>query len=65
MRAEGQYCWAGAMCQWITRYSASRSGVEPVIRQIFIGRGADVLVTDAPSRKLYIIRKRSGHAIQS
>ena len=38
--------------------------VEPVIRQIFIGRGPDVLVTDALERKLYIIRKRSGHAIQ-
>jgi len=37
---------------------------EPVIRQIFIGRGPDVLVTDALERKLYIIRKRSGHAIQ-
>ena len=38
--------------------------VEPVIRQIFVGRGPDVLVTDALERKLYIIRKRSGHAIQ-
>ncbi len=38
--------------------------VEPVIRQIFIGRGPEVLVTDALERKLYIIRKRSGHAIQ-
>lgn len=38
---------------------------EPVIRQIFIGRGPDVFVTDALERKLYIIRKRSGHAIQA
>ncbi|MFA6313394.1 MAG: glutamate synthase-related protein [Sterolibacterium sp.] len=37
---------------------------EPVIRQIFVGRSTDVLVTDALERKLYIIRKRSGHAIQ-
>ncbi|MGQ0700181.1 MAG: glutamate synthase-related protein [Panacagrimonas sp.] len=37
---------------------------EPVIRQIFIGRGADVLVTDALERKLYVIRKSSGHAIR-
>ena len=36
---------------------------EPVIRQIFIGRGMDVLVTDALERKLYIIRKRSSIAI--
>ncbi|MGA2549915.1 MAG: glutamate synthase-related protein [Burkholderiaceae bacterium] len=38
---------------------------EPVIRQIFIGRGPDVMVTDALERKLYIIRKASGHAIQA
>jgi glutamate synthase (NADPH/NADH) large chain len=37
---------------------------EPVIRQIFIGRGPDVLVTDALERKLYVIRKSSGHAIR-
>jgi glutamate synthase (NADPH/NADH) large chain len=39
--------------------------VEPVIRQVFIGRGAGVTVTDALERKLYIIRKSSGHAIQA
>ncbi|NEX61309.1 glutamate synthase-related protein [Noviherbaspirillum galbum] len=38
---------------------------EPVIRQIFIGRGADIMVTDALERKLYVIRKASGHAIQA
>jgi glutamate synthase domain-containing protein 1 len=38
---------------------------EPVIRQVFIGRGPDVMVTDALERKLYIIRKASGHAIQA
>jgi glutamate synthase (NADPH/NADH) large chain len=38
---------------------------EPVIRQVFIGRGPGVTVTDALERKLYIIRKSSGHAIQS
>jgi len=37
--------------------------IEPVIRQVFIGRGAGVTVTDALERKLYIIRKVSGHAI--
>ncbi len=37
---------------------------EPVIRQIFIGHGADITVTDALERKLYVIRKSSGHAIQ-
>ena len=39
--------------------------VEPVMRQVFIGRGPNVTVTDALERKLYIIRKSSGHAIQA
>jgi glutamate synthase (NADPH/NADH) large chain len=39
--------------------------LEPVIRQVFIGRGRQVTVTDALERKLYIIRKSSGHAIQA
>ncbi|MGL6040239.1 MAG: glutamate synthase subunit alpha, partial [Deefgea sp.] len=38
---------------------------EPVIRQLFIGRGNDVIVTDALERKLYIIRKRASHAIRA
>ena len=38
---------------------------EPVIRQVFIGRGEDIMVTDALERKLYVIRKPSGHAIQA
>ncbi len=37
---------------------------EPVIRQIFIGRGPDVMVPDALERKLYIIRKAASHRIQ-
>ncbi|MGH8765977.1 MAG: glutamate synthase subunit alpha, partial [Burkholderiales bacterium] len=39
--------------------------LEPCIRQVFVGRGAGVTVTDALERKLYIIRKSSGHAIQA
>jgi glutamate synthase (NADPH/NADH) large chain len=38
---------------------------EPVIRQIFIGRGRDIMVTDALERKLYVIRKTASHAIQA
>lgn len=38
---------------------------EPVIRQIFIGRGPDVMVTDVLERKLYVIRKSAGHAIRA
>ena len=39
--------------------------VEPVIRQVFVGRGGRDVDQDALERKLYIIRKRAGHAIQS
>jgi len=39
--------------------------LEPVIRQLFVGRGRGVTVTDALERKLYIIRKSAGHAIQA
>ncbi|MFY9326808.1 MAG: glutamate synthase-related protein [Georgfuchsia sp.] len=39
--------------------------LEPVIRQIFIGRGADVADTDALERKLYVIRKEAGHRVQA
>ena len=39
--------------------------VEPVIRQVFVGRGDRDVDQDALERKLYIIRKRAGHAIQS
>src|SRR5258708_29457254 len=38
--------------------------IEPVIRQVFVGRASGVMVTDALERKLYVIRKSSGHAIQ-
>ena len=36
---------------------------EPVIRQVFIGRGPDVMVTDALERKLFVIRKTSSHRV--
>jgi len=38
---------------------------EPIIRQIFIGRGPDIMVTDALERKLYVIRKSAVHAIEA
>ncbi|MES2979382.1 MAG: glutamate synthase-related protein [Pseudomonadota bacterium] len=37
---------------------------EPILRQIFIGRGSDVIVQDALERKLYVIRKTASAAIQ-
>ncbi len=39
--------------------------VEPVIRQVFVGRGSRDMDQDALERKLYVIRKRSGHQIQA
>jgi glutamate synthase (NADPH/NADH) large chain len=38
---------------------------EPILKQIFIGRGADVIVQDALERKLYVIRKTASAAIQN
>ncbi len=38
---------------------------EPILRQVFIGRGADVIVQDALERKLYVIRKTASAAIQN
>lgn len=37
---------------------------EPIIRQVFIGRGNDVIVQDALERKLYVIRKTASAHIQ-
>ncbi len=39
--------------------------IEPVIRQVFIGRGQGVVDADALERKLYVIRKEAGHRVQS
>ena len=38
---------------------------EPVLRQVFIGRGSDVIVQDALERKLYVIRKTASANIQA
>jgi len=38
---------------------------EPVIRQVFIGRGPDIIVPDALERKLYVIRRSAARAIQA
>jgi glutamate synthase (NADPH/NADH) large chain len=39
--------------------------VEPVIRQVFIGRGDNCATTDDFERKLFIIRKRVEHAVHA
>ena len=66
VREEGQIVlgWRDVPVDLNMPMSPTVRAKEPVIRQIFIGRGPDILVTDALERKLYVIRKASGHAIQ-
>jgi len=42
----------------------SAKGVEPFIRQVFIGRGADCPDQDAFERKLFVIRKQVENAVR-
>ncbi|MBI1892251.1 MAG: glutamate synthase subunit alpha [Burkholderiales bacterium] len=65
--AEGQVVlgWRNVPVDFDMPMSPTVRAKEPVIRQIFIGRGPDIMVTDALERKLYVIRKSSGHAIQA
>ncbi|HRF88741.1 MAG TPA: glutamate synthase subunit alpha, partial [Pseudomonadales bacterium] len=67
VRNEGQVIlgWRDVPVDLAMPMSPTVRAKEPVIRQIFIGHSQSVLVTDALERKLYIIRKSSGHAIQS
>ncbi|HUP96050.1 MAG TPA: glutamate synthase large subunit [Burkholderiales bacterium] len=65
IKEEGQILlgWRDVPCDQ-TGLGESVKKIEPVIRQVFVARGKGVTVTDALERKLYIIRKASGHAIQ-
>src|SRR5258706_2104524 len=45
--------------------STATIAVEPMIRQVFVARGSGEMTQDDLERKLYIVRKRSGHAIQA
>ncbi|WP_402719758.1 glutamate synthase-related protein [Janthinobacterium rivuli] len=67
VRIEGQVVlgWRNVPIDTDMPMSPTVRAKEPVIRQIFIGRGPDIMVTDALERKLYVIRKSSGHAIQA
>jgi len=66
VRAEGQVVlgWRDVPTDIKMPMSPNVRQVEPVIRQLFIGRGLDVMVPDALERKLYVIRKVASHAIQ-
>ncbi|GAA0517090.1 MULTISPECIES: glutamate synthase-related protein [Pigmentiphaga] len=66
VRAEGQVVlgWRDVPIDKDMPMSPNVKSMEPVIRQLFIGRGGDVMVPDALERKLYVIRKMASHAIQ-
>jgi len=65
IKAEGQVLlgWRDVPVDADMPMSPTVRKTEPVIRQVFIGRGADVIVPDALERKLYVIRKTASAAI--
>ena len=67
VRAEGQVLlgWRDVPVDRQMPMSPTVRDKEPVIRQVFIGRGRDVIVPDALERKLYVIRKTASAAIQN
>jgi glutamate synthase (NADPH/NADH) large chain len=67
VKAEGQVMlgWRDVPVDRRMPMSPAVRAKEPVIRQIFIGRGTDVIVPDALERKLYVIRKTASAAIQA
>ncbi|MCM3608672.1 glutamate synthase-related protein [Cupriavidus pauculus] len=67
VRLEGQVVlgWRDVPVDCNMPMSPTVRTTEPVIRQIFIGRGRDIMTTDALERKLYVIRKTASHAIQA
>jgi len=67
VRAEGQVLlgWRDVPVDADMPMSPTVRAKTPVIRQIFIGRGHDVIVPDALERKLYVIRKTASAAIQA
>jgi glutamate synthase (NADPH) large chain len=67
VKAEGQVLlgWRDVPVDRNMPMSPAVRAKEPIMRQIFIGRGADVIVPDALERKLYVIRKTASAAIQA
>ncbi|QDX79923.1 glutamate synthase large subunit [Denitratisoma sp. DHT3] len=66
VRYEGQELlgWRDVPCDNAGLAQAAKD-IEPVIRQVFIGRGAGVADAAALERKLYVIRKEAGHRVQA
>ena len=67
IKAEGQVLlgWRDVPVDRDMPMSPTVRDKEPIIRQVFIGRGHDILVPDALERKLYVIRKTASTKIQS
>jgi glutamate synthase (NADPH/NADH) large chain/glutamate synthase (ferredoxin) len=67
VKAEGQVLlgWREVPVNRDMPMSPTVRAKEPVLKQIFIGRGDDVIVQDALERKLYVIRKTASAAIQN
>ncbi len=67
IKAEGQVLlgWRDVPVNRDMPMSPAVRKTEPIMRQVFIGRGADVIVQDALERKLYVIRKTASAAIQN
>jgi glutamate synthase (NADPH) large chain len=67
IKAEGQVLlgWRDVPVNRDMPMSPTVRAKEPVLKQVFIGRGNDVIVQDALERKLYVIRKTASAAIQN
>ena len=67
IRAEGQIVlgWRDVPVNRDMPMSPAVKKTEPVIRQVFVGRSADIMVPEALERKLYIARRRGANAIMS
>ena len=66
IKAEGQVLlgWRDVPVNREMPMSPTVRAKEPLLRQVFIGRGNDVIVQDALERKLYVIRKTASASIQ-
>jgi len=67
IKAEGQVLlgWRDVPVNRDMPMSPAVKKTEPILRQVFIGRGSDVIVQDALERKLYVIRKTASANIQN
>ena len=67
IKAEGQVLlgWRDVPVNRAMPMSPTVREKEPILRQVFIGRGNDVIVQDALERKLYVIRKTASANIQA